>query len=1090
MLNSKSSAILIGLILALLPGMSVMADDTELYTNNSAAKGGKPLVMFSIDYSPNTFATMCNATTDSDCKTLESEGFLSHVGDVTKVKRNELLVGVLRKVLGKLGGMRVGIMMPHADTCKGTLSGCSNGGYIMMGFNDIDTAGVKDDFYNKLMAIPDPADLSWASGSGSITHAYQPKEMFFEFFRYLTGQDVQSGHLGFDDLGYTQPTKGSLDNLNDFYGDIMRDISSDVEPGTSNGTYDTASTYKTPLSDDCSKIFTVNFTFNAGGGADNTLDSEINDTKANQGMDDIGLSGKNNNFETVLKFLQQTDLADATDVWGSAPDLEGKQNVTSFFITDTNMKSTGNSWAAAGGSTAAYIWEKGKADKLVNDLTSIFNQILSVSTTFTAASVPVSVLNRAQVIDNVYIALFKADPNGKKRWPGNMKKLKLNLTDGLLEDATGNFAIGSDGRIKESALTYWTKADELPAPDTSVGEIAGKDGRAVMRGGSGQQIPGFMSGTAGVTGDPGTANAGTGARQLYYYNGSALADLDVTTGVADDLWRSLQVTDPATDSYADVEKTLQYIRGYDVNDEDGDSNFKEARDWMAGDPLHSRPLPINYGSHGSFTDSNPDIRIVFGGNDGFFRMVQNTDSSGGQKGVENWAFMPQEVMGMIKEVRDNKIDPLNHPYGVDGAPAMYYYDSNNDNKIVKTDANGDQVWVFFGLRRGGRGYYALDVTDPDNPTFLWKITNSTTGFSNLGYSFAQPRVGLVNYDGTGAKPVVMFSGGYDKQKDTTSTSGDTMGNAIYMVDAKTGALVWKAEKGASNANVSTTEYNHKNLIDSIPSTLTTIDTVGDGVMDRAYVGDTGGRVWRVDFSGNDRTKWYVKLLAELGTKSGANDRRFFHRPDFVQYRDSGDYDAVIISSGNRADPLDLRPVGSTVENYLYVIKDRVINTGALTVSASDAGVAHADLYDTTSNCLQSDSCTLTTTETTQMSKGWKMKFAATGEKSLATPTTLAKKIFATTFLPPGSGSGGSCEPDEGSGRLYVVSLDDATAVNDYSVDNGDSLGAEDRFTELKSGGIPAEVVYVPFNRVLKPDLTIEEVGVSGRWKTYWYKAEY
>ena len=72
----------------------------------------------------------------------------------------------------------------------------------------------------------------------------------------------------------------------------------------------------------------------------------------------------------------------------------------------------------------------------------IFKQILSVSTTFVAASVPVNVFNRAEITDNVYIALFQVDEQARPYWVGNVKKLKIagandSSAAGTIVDALG-----------------------------------------------------------------------------------------------------------------------------------------------------------------------------------------------------------------------------------------------------------------------------------------------------------------------------------------------------------------------------------------------------------------------------------------------------------------------------------------------------------------------------------------------------------------------------------------------------------------------------------------------------------------------------
>lgn len=517
-------------------------------------------------------------------------------------------------------------------------------------------------------------------------------------------------------------------------------------------------------------------------------------------------------------------------------------------------------------------------------------------------------------------------------------------------------------------------------------------------------------------------------------------------------------------------------------DQDGDGVTTDVRPWLLSDPLHSRPLPINYGAVSGYTAAVPDIRIVMGTNDGFMHMFKNT-APGGVDGAEVWGYMPRAVMPIIKALKANVASTPAHPYyGVDGAPAAYVKDLNNNGILSSSD--GDKVWLYFGLRLGGRNYYALNISNPDDPRMLWGIS-ATGDFAELGYSFSSPRIGTLNW-GSGTKPVVMFAGGYDLNKDNDDDD-DTMGNAIYIVDAETGALVWKATDGASTGNVSATQYTHLSMNDSIPSDLTTLDTNGDGLVDRMYVGDTGGTVWRVDTSGTDRALWKVTRLASIGRhydNALASDRRFFHRPDFVKHRDSsGSYDAVIIGSGNRQHPLE-----TAVDDFMYMIKDRYIAAGAGTEASL---VDHADLVDLTDNCLQNNSCG----SAPNLSSGWKIEMEETGEKVLATATTIVGTIYFTSYTPAdNSAFSTSCEPSEGSGRLYAVDLDNAIAVKDYALSNNSEngtavLGTVDRFVKLNAGGIPAEVVFIPDNQILRPDLTIEELAVDGRWKTFWYPVE-
>ena len=108
-----------------------------------------------------------------------------------------------------------------------------------------------------------------------------------------------------------------------------------------------------------------------------------------------------------------------------------------------------------------------------------------------------------------------------------------------------------------------------------------------------------------------------------------------------------------------------------------------------------------------------------------------------------------------------------------------------------------------GLRRGGNYYYALDVTHPDSPTLMWSISPSTPGYSKLGQTWSQPVLAHIE-TGTDVNPqtrdVLVFGGGYDTRQDNYSPNApDPSGNAIYIADAHTGALVWSGSDAGTTA---------------------------------------------------------------------------------------------------------------------------------------------------------------------------------------------------------------------------------------------------------------------------------------------------
>lgn len=1096
----------------ILAASAASADDTDIYLNPKVPSGTEPLVMFTLDYRSNLGATVCNG---SECDSLIAGGYLPETGPYTFF---QLLRAVLKKVLDPIEGVRVGFMLNHADSCGNktgvgpSATGCSNGAYVLHGFTSM-SAGEDDGttyqllgedeakvaLFEKLENIPLPG--------GNVNHTFQGKELYFELFRYLTGQGIYNGHLGYKDFGDTTANT----NLDEYLPAASWDETIENETNTS---------YLSPLISACAQVFVINLMFQVSSQEDDS-DSAITLGRAYGGMGGINLSGKQNSFPTVIKYMHDADLADGT--YGSVGTIDGKQNVISYFLVDpTKINTSTNEYAAAGGTASALPLSE-DPEALIATLNNIFKSILSVSTTFVSPSVPVNVFNRSQILDEVFMALFKPDEDGFPRWNGNLKKLKIGtntVTQELeLQDAAGVNAIDIDGRIKRDSLTFWTVPATLPEPDED--EIAGVDGRAIARGGAGQQIAGVASG------NPGASNTDFGARTMYTEDATdandGLMSLNADAATASRLWTEITqnwetpASSSAYDSATDEERQasvniLRHLRGLT---DDGIS----ARNWLMGDPLHSRPRPINYGARGNgYDQDNPDVRVIMGTNAGVFHMFRNTAPDGSQDGSEQWAFAPLQTLRVIDRLWRNDARTPVHPNSVDGSPVVYTLDVNKDGALKHGD--GDKVYAYFGLRRGGKSVYALDLSDPDNPKLLWVIDKGVAGsdFVQLGQSWSTPQVGQIKVDGN-LHTVLVFAGGYNGDDDgddlgdlgkdaknratragTTAALGDDddEGNAIFVVDALSGALIWKAVKGATNAYDNTARaFEHPDLLDSFPAQAVAVDTSGNGLLDRIYAGDTGGVLWRIDLAGlvdhdndpdtpavltvDDRSVWTLTPILSVGRHMADvvttnNDRRFFNRVDVARSRDHlGPFDAVILGTGDREDPN-----GDTVDNYFYVLKDRAVTSGL----SSPALVKHGDLGDVTDNCLQDLSCTTSP----NLDNGWRLSLTATGEKNLAGAVTLFGKLFFTTFAPSHSSS--SCSIQEGEGRLYALNLSDATAVMNFDTSNDVSGVTRERVDMLESGGIPVEPV--PLNEGIlliqgqRGGQNLVPTGAPSGLKTYWH----
>ncbi|MBV7314179.1 pilus assembly protein [Shewanella sp. NIFS-20-20] len=688
------------------------------------------------------------------------------------------------------------------------------------------------------------------------------------------------------------------------------------------------------------------------------------------------------------------------DVNDSLPDMQTVNTYTIGFSDGANdaaplLKKT----AELGG--GEYYAAK-NASQLQAALQQVFSEILEVNASFTSPSIASNNFDRTQTFDSVYYAMFL--PNKGPRWMGNLKKFKVS-SRGDIVDVNGVKAIGSDGSLKSSACSYWTKSQ------TCTRASNGGDGNEVALGGA-----------AEVLRD--TAN-----RVLYSNIGShgSLAALNVNNatnfaGGSDALSDHLGV------SSQQFSHLFNWLKGQDVDDDDGNNNTSERRLDILGDPLHSKPLAINFGS-----ETSPDIRILVGTNHGFLHMFKDA----GHSVTESWAFMPYELLPNVRELRANVPTGVHSVYGIDSPPIAHVF----------KDASGQQkVWLFVGMRRGGNSYYALDISNPDSPKMMWKVGSDSDGMSELGQSWAEPIITKIpgwpigNTDGGSAKPVVIIGAGYSPAGKDAEDIGldDSRGRGIFILDAATGALVYHIGRGSGGKVLSV-----PSMKDSIPNSVAVLDSNGDRLTDRIYATDTAANVWRIDLPGPNPTDsdrpWTAFKFASLGNDTISEDRRFFAEPvvaqtvfsnlNEVQVTVDGTtttklsyqnvpYDAVVVGSGHRPHPTDKRR-----NDMFFVLQDRNVVSQSFGTSQTPvpAPLSLSDLYNVTHAAPESQADNVEF----GLKRGWYYDFGGIGEKTLAGATILQGRVFFTSYLPGNTNASDSCLV-AGEGRLYGFDLHKGT----------------------------------------------------------------
>ena len=1069
------------------------------------------------------------------------------------VDRYDVLRAALRVVLSNVsGGLReagqgrrveVGLMALHADDCGGSgplfapdfesnpASGCSQGAYILQGFTDISEPANLSRLLFALAALPDPGrQAPWMTAPWR-GHPYKIRDVYLELYRYLTGGAVFNGFLGTRDYG--SRLSGNLYHTN--LGDVKNDVLLDLPGGAAlqpllapasdvllAGSFNletnrvAGAQYISPIGQQeaCSGIAMLNLMFGAVGDSHADTNAAIAALPAADGLGlDLSAGGEGDRALVARLAAGVTSQGDGGEFATVPP-------VRSYFFSHRADAST-NSLAAAGGT--AYARSLADPRRMVPALESAFAQVAGGSTTLLSASILADDHGRGALAGDIYLTLFRPEPG--PLWPGNIKKLKLVELSGsdfgagrkyiaaqapLVQPPTPALS-AEDGQILTDALTFWTDpaGRDVQAFDGERGETPGRDGRSVSRGGAGQQITGFLADTVGAS------NSEPGARQLFTLNpdepGEMLA-LDASRGTQSALSALL---DPADLLAAEDELNLiRWIRGQDSFDADGDADRTESRDWLLADPMHSRPLAVNYGARPgtAYSDANPDIRIFFGTNDGIFHILQNTTPAGAESGRESWAFIPPEMLGMQSRLARNSISAMqSHPYGLDGE-AVSLVNDRDGNGAIELD-QGDSVWVFIGQRRGGSGLYAFDVSDPDNPRYMWKLDNASPGFEQMALSFSTPRVARLDLGEAEPTPVLVFAGGYNggwqgsqRVGKDAGAGNDLIGNAIYVVNPADGRLIWRAvgPDGGAAPDSDQRRLFVPGLVDSIPSPVTLVDADHNGVDDRAYVGDSGGNVWRIELTEyehrqadtevTDASNWHLTRLATLGG-AAEDDRRFFHAPDVVQSRDGfGEYDGVVMVSGNRADPREIQ-----TRNYAYLLKDRrTADHGSASQDSSFTRIGHGQLADITGACISDSSRDCMEAE---LEPGWKLALQTPGEKGLSTPLVSNGKVLFTSYVPSAESHQGdsledaanTCIPRVGHGRIYAVNLRNGSP----SMTRSGEIRlpeAEDATRFLSIGpGLPGAVQPL-HNGVLIPGGTLQDgalASVPGRtwWRAYWREEE-
>jgi type IV pilus assembly protein PilY1 len=420
------------------------------------------------------------------------------------------------------------------------------------------------------------------------------------------------------------------------------------------------------------------------------------------------------------------------------------------------------------------------------------------------------------------------------------------------------------------------------------------------------------------------------SRTLYTYSASAsnhLQEFNETNFGADSKFNAAHIAglsqfcvtgtnclSSTTQAAAAGAPLVNFLRGDQSNEDDSThtGNYYRQRTHILGDLVNAevayvkQPLYTYADTH--FADyataqASRNGMVYAAANDGMlhaFNAGGATVTAGDGAGVEAWAYIPSWVLPNLYLLADKNYATQHH-YFVDGSPVSG--DICPNAPASSCAASQWKTILVGGLNLGGRGYYALDVTDPVNPKALWEFTDT-----NMGYTFGNPQITKLA-DGTWA---VLVTSGYNNVPNTDGAGGDGVGR-LYVLNANTGALIRSISTGVGSVGT--------------PSGLARItarvlDMSTDNSAVAVYGGDMLGNLWRFDINNNvgaTSPAYDAQLLATVKDASG-NVQPITTKPEIGVISNQ-----LIIYAGTGS-YLGTSDLSSTQVQTMYAVKDTLSTT--------------------------------------------------------------------------------------------------------------------------------------------------------------------
>jgi len=558
----------------------------------------------------------------------------------------------------------------------------------------------------------------------------------------------------------------------------------------------------------------------------------------------------------------------------------------------------------------------------VNDIkNSIIKFVQDVSVPFTATSlgsisVPRDPLDQTQIMTEGFFPMISpfddsqaASTQKKLMWIGNLKKYKI--IDGTLKDTSGNAIytqIGNEQKINSTAQDLWSFA------------LSNDDHSNIKSGGTWNKIP--VPSTSINPADPSNA---TSTRNVFtMYDGSlrkitkdnlatdktgtdALELIDSDKGITvAQRYALLNYLGHSVALPATIPSTLTTTAINQIAAETPQIPYR-----FLGGVVHSTPIVATKEAKIDATTNSIGKRteyVVYGSMEGGLHIAD------AETGKELSVFVPKEILtNQYQTLIGENVVGAGLQYGVD---APWAVDNQFKIKNTTTGSNTTTTYessvlnIYGGLRMGGNAIYGLNIENPASPNLLFHKTPFDSDFTEMRQIWSKPTIAEIRLKGE-RKRVLIFGGGYDASAYETANATSSAGNALYVVNASDGTLIWKTTGTGTNSKILTVNSNVKHSVVAQPVVR---DYDSDGLADMIYFADLGGQIFRVDLnnlaqmSTSVNTNIAVRVQRIAALAKGTYTPRFYDRLTTAVFGQGSErFVLVTAGSGNRSFPLESSP---------------------------------------------------------------------------------------------------------------------------------------------------------------------------------------